>query len=440
MTRYGCILLAMVFGLSGLTSQPAGADVGSSLALGKGVDSAGDPVAANDAAFTFSEPIVRGQGGGPKPWTIPQPAALQKMGIRVGGWLEQGITFNGYGNGDGFNGTVGTNDLDGEYQMNQLWLYITKPINTQKRGWDIGGHVDLIYGTDWRFGINEGLEDRINGFDRQTYGLVIPQAYAEVGVGRLSVKLGHFAGILDYEVVPAVFNPFYSHSLGYGFTVPQLVTGVLSEYRFSQQFSIQSGFHRGWMKFEDNNNHLDLMSGFKWQSCDKLTSVAWAFSCGPQDDAGNQDRFVYSLIGKRQVTEKLQYILVHNLGWENNGDWRSNQDAEWYGINQYFLLKLNPKWQASARVEWLRDDDGARVFGPPPAAGIRAWERGPGFAGNFYELTLGVSYRPHPNVVFRPEIRWDWYDGTRNLAGDLPFRDGDRSTQFTVGGDVICTF
>ena len=70
----------------------------------------------------------------------------------------------------------------------------------------IGGHVDLLFGTDWRFGVNHGLEDRINSFSDQDYGMVIPQAYMEVAFNNLSVKLGHFAAILDYEVIPAPMN------------------------------------------------------------------------------------------------------------------------------------------------------------------------------------------------------------------------------------------
>ena len=105
----------------------------------------------------------------PKPWTIPQPCCLQRHGIRIGGWLEQGITFNSVDPGDRSNGPVATNDIDSEYQMNQMWMYIDRPVKTDGSGWDIGGHVDIMYGTDWRFGINHGLEDRINGFNRQTY-------------------------------------------------------------------------------------------------------------------------------------------------------------------------------------------------------------------------------------------------------------------------------
>ena len=136
-----------------------------------------------------------------EPWKLPQPCFLQQHKTVLGGWLEQGITFNDQ-DSDGFNGPVATNDMAGEYQMNQMWMYLHRPADTGGCGFAWGGHIDMIYGTDWRFGINHGLEDRINGFDYQSYGLVIPQAYLELAYNDLSVKLGHFAAILDYEAVP----------------------------------------------------------------------------------------------------------------------------------------------------------------------------------------------------------------------------------------------
>ena len=30
----------------------------------------------------------------PAPWSLPQPCLLQRTGFKLGGWLEQGITFN----------------------------------------------------------------------------------------------------------------------------------------------------------------------------------------------------------------------------------------------------------------------------------------------------------------------------------------------------------
>ncbi|HUT12672.1 MAG TPA: porin [Thermoguttaceae bacterium] len=372
-----------------------------------------------------------------KPWTLPQPCFLKQRGITMGGWLQQGITFNEHSPPSGFNATVGTNDWDSEYQMNQLWMYFVRPVQ-RGHGLDIGGRVDMIYGTDWRFGINQGLEDRINSLGN-SYGLVIPQAYVEIALNRWSVKLGHFAGILDYEAVPAVANPFYSHSLCYAFTVPQLVTGVLADYQASDRLSFQGGVHRGWMKFEDNNDRMDVMAGFKLNSSDKRTSLAYAISSGPQDAAGDNDRFVHSLVLQRQVTDRLKYILVQNLGSENNSG-PQGQDAEWYGINQYFLYAINPCWSANLRFEWLRDDDGVIVHGPPAAAGIRAWP-GEGYAGDFYEVTAGLSWRPSANLVVRPECRWDWYDGQASSGAlALPFNDGASDSQFTFGVDAILTY
>lgn len=380
------------------------------------------------------------------PWTMPQPCFLQRMGIRTGGWLQQGITFNPDNPDDGFNGPVATNDWDDEYQMNQMWLYFDRPADNGGCGWAVGGHVDLIYGTDYRFGINHGLEDRINQSEFQNYGLVIPQAYLEIAYNRLSVKLGHFAGILDYEVVPAILNPFYSHSYSYGYTVPQLVTGALADYKLNDQWSVQAGFHRGWFMFEDTNDTLDFMGGVKWVSLDQRTSVAYAVSVGPQDppadvnnNPGDQDRFVYSLVLQQQVTDKFKYILVHNLGIEQHA-LPTGQDAEWYGLNQYFLYTINPCWSANLRVEWLRDDDGARVAGPGNLPGVAAFS-GRQFTGNFYAITAGLNWRPHPNLLVRPEARWDWFDQEGPLGPTgLPFDGGNSDEQFTFGIDAIVTF
>ena len=68
------------------------------------------------------------------PWSLPQPCLLQRTGFKVGGWLQQGITFNSHHSDDGFNGPVATNDWDDEYQMNQLWLYLDRPAKTDGCG------------------------------------------------------------------------------------------------------------------------------------------------------------------------------------------------------------------------------------------------------------------------------------------------------------------
>jgi hypothetical protein len=380
--------------------------------------------------------------GDPKPWTIPQPCVLQNLGIKMGGWIEQGVTYNALGREQGFNGPVGTNDFNGEYQLNQLWLYFDKPIQNQGCGWDLGGHVDMMYGTDWRFGINHGLEDRINSFDRQSYGVVLPQFYMDVAYNDLTIRVGHMDDLLGYEVVPSVMNPLYSHSYAMAFSEPILVTGAIAMYNLTDRITVWGGFTRGWMQFEDYNTALDLTGGVKWISRNKRTEIDWGVDQGPQDVAGAQDRVTSAFVFKQMVGEKLQYVLQQNYGLQRNSTLGQTAlgDSAWYGLDQYFIYAINPKWKGVCRMEWFRDDDGIRVAGPPPQAGIRAWPEGPGFAGNFYEVTLGLNWKPTANLLFRPEARWDWYKGSTDVNGMLPFGAGDKDSQFLAGVDMIVTY
>ena len=103
------------------------------------------------------------------------------------------------------------NDRDSEYQMNQFWMTLERPVNTGGNGFDFGGRIDAAYGTDWRWNLNNGLENHINAFDGQTYGMMLPQAYAAMGYNELTVKFGTFEAIMDY-----------GHELAHGTLPPRI--------------------------------------------------------------------------------------------------------------------------------------------------------------------------------------------------------------------------
>ena len=373
---------------------------------------------------------------------LRQPPCLQNMGISLSGWVQQGITFNDEHPASRFNGPVDTNDRDGEYQMNQFWMTLQRPVNGDN-GFDLGGRIDLSYGTDWRWNISNGLENRINGPNDQTYGMMLPQAYVETAYHDLDVQLGHFDAILDYESLPAPSNYFYSHSYCYTYAVPHQVTGALANYRIDGNWSVQGGIHNGWNQFDEDSHSLDFLGGVRWQSSDRRTQVSYALTDGPQDPASDQNRFAYSLVIQEKLGPRSEYVLVHDLGVEDNAPTTGRQ-AQWYGLNQYYIYSISNQWAACFRAEWFRDQDGVIVDGPGTVPGVRAWSGG-GFAGNFYELTAGLNWRPHQNVIFRPEIRYDWYDGgigSYAVSGQpgLPFNDGRSSTQFLSAADLIVLF
>lgn len=375
------------------------------------------------------------------PFSLFKNCSLSKhLGIKVGGWIQQGYTVNTGNSADGFNGPVALNDFDDGYQLNQAWLYLDRQADTGGCGTAIGGHLDILIGTDWRYGINTGLEDRMAPIGNE-YGPVIPQAYMDVAWNNLTVRLGHYAGLLSYEQVPSVLNFFYSHSYTMGYAEPLLVTGVNANYKLTDRLSIDAGFHRGAMRFEDNNNELDFMGRISWASCDEKTKLRFAISAGPQDDAGVQDQYIYALIWEQTFSKRLRYALQHVAGVTQNGDlFNAGNDAEFYSLVNYLYYQMNPCWSAGMRLEWYRDDDGSRVAGVG-SIGRYGWASPPGFAGDFGALSLGFNWRPHTNVVVRPEARWDWYNGLDNGFTSLrPFDGGTRDRQFLIAADVVVTF
>ncbi len=252
-----------------------------------------------------------------KGWKVPQPSFLKQHGFELGGWLEQGITFSNYPNAP-FQRPGVHQQLERRVQMNQFWMFLDRPAKNDGEGWAWAHHLDMIYGTDWRIrhlprlgGPNQRLQPPILWSGDCT-------SVRRGGIQRSEVKVGHYAGILGYEVVAAPPNPFYSHSYAMAFSEPILVTGALAEYKLSQQWAILGGIDRGWMTFEDTNNIWDFMGGVRWTSCNKKTSVAYSVDTGPQDPDGVQQRFVSSLVFKHQFTDRFQYVLQHDLGQQKN--------------------------------------------------------------------------------------------------------------------------
>jgi hypothetical protein len=381
--------------------------------------------------------------GGPKPWKLPQPCVFQHLGIDMGGWVQQGITYNAWSPQDRFNGPQVTNDRSDEYQMNQAWMYFVRPTKTDGCGFDVGGRIDVVYGTDWRFGQCSGLEtnfDDPNSF----YGLVLPQFYLEVAYNDLTVKAGHFATLTSLEVVPAPLNFFYSHSyLMAGYYDPLLVTGLQAEYKLNDNWTAIGGFNQGWLAFNNQNDTLNFLGGAKWASDDKKSTLSAMVISGPtMTFAGFHDVTNCFLVYTHQFTDRLLWGAQVTAGRENQGSViNPGQDDQWYGTEQLFTYKLSPKWSTGLRYEWVQDNQGSRVAGIGNILGTaRGWSGAPGFAGAFSDLSLGLNYRPNMNWVIRPEARWDWYAGSRNVADQLPFNTFASSSQFTAAVDAIVMF
>mgnify|MGYP005840648749 CR=1 FL=1 len=354
------------------------------------------------------------------PWTIPQPCPTKALGMTLSGWASAGLYANGYQAAS--NGPLGFNSVGDGFNLHQLWVALDRTAELGGDGWDWGFHVDYVFGVDgpdtqsfgdqsWDFGWNAGRD----------YGSAIPQLYGELAYKDLKIKGGHFYTIIGYEVVQAPSNFFYSNAYTRYYGEPFTHTGFIASWKYNDHFTFHGGWTAGWdAGWENRTDGSTFLGGITCALTDKH-SLAWALSTGKLGD-GLGNVYMNSIVWTWKLQEKWTYVLQHDLGTVTG---LGIPNSEWYGINQLLLYNISDCWGLGLRFEWFRDDDGTRVVA--------------GNAGDYYELTAGLNWRPHANLVLRPEIRYDWYSGTLG-SGQGPFDHGRENQQLSGGFDLIFTY
>lgn len=296
--------------------------------------------------------------------------------FNVGGWFQFGYHSEN-------NGLF--NQRPDEIQLQQGWLYADKAADGSQ-GLDWGFRFDLVYGTDaadtQAFGNNSGRFDFENGFDNggpTGYGWAIPQAYIEVAEGDWSIIAGHFYTLAGYEVVSAPDNFFYSHSYTFVNSEPFTHTGVLGTWTVSDSIEFYGGWTAGWDTGFDQFGDGSTFLGGTSVSLTNFTSLTYITTFGDlgRRNAGNNS-YSHSIVLDTAVTENLNWVL--QTDYLDAGP----TDESW-GLNNYLIYTASDNVGYGLRTEWWRAN-----------------------SVSFYEVTAGINYRVHPNLIFRPEIRQDW--------------------------------
>lgn len=339
-----------------------------------------------------------------EPWELfPE----SRCGVKVGGWFQAGYN-------DKTDGKF--NSHPGRVHLHQGYLYAEKVADGQC-GWDWGFRTDLVYGVDGQdtqaFGNNAGRWDFVNGFDHGIYGWALPQAYAQVAYHDLSVKIGHFYTLEGYESVMAPSNFFYSHAFTMYNSEPFTHTGILGSYQASDKLTVHGGWTLGWdTGFDQYAQGNNFLGGLAYSLTDNVT-VTYMTCIGNLGWRG--EGYSHSLLFDFRLTEKLNYVLendwVETDGWYTVAGAFFPDERDDIGINQYLFYELNDCWKLGGRFEWWKRD-----------------------GSSLYEATAGVNWKPLPNFVLRPEVRYNWGDGlVNNFDPDLP-------SGWIFGIDGIITF
>jgi hypothetical protein len=208
-------------------------------------------------------------------------------GWRLHGFVNVGATANADNPASNFNGPVSFNDKE-FVRLHQLYGIFERAADTGGCGFDWGGRVDAMFGTDYVFTTAAGLElaqngtPHWNGFGNE-YGLALPQAYAELAYNALSVKVGHFYTPVGYQVVPANGNFFISQPYTFQYGEPFTHTGALASWKYTDEMTFYAGAINGWDKFDAVTDKLAFLGGFLYAPTHGKYTIFLTGTTGEED-------------------------------------------------------------------------------------------------------------------------------------------------------------
>lgn len=336
----------------------------------------------------------------------------ERTGIKLYGWANGGTTIANVRSSD--LSPMVFNDQKNDFMLNQAYLVLDRVVDTECDKVQLGGRLDVLYGTDARTTYALGLDTGANSgaispsaagspyysqgagfaqtprvistdnsqlgyttggyFVGSAYGVALPQAYANVylpfGNG-IDVKLGHFYTVIGYEVVTAPDNFFYSHVYTMNYGEPFTHTGALATVTVNDKLSVLGGINRGWDNFSDNNNAVSFQGGYIFKPTEDI-SLAQMFQTGPEQDEGAYAGGTWQAIIQRAGTtqslwrstistvaqmkfgceKKWSYVFHNDLSWQNIDAAAQNAFVGGRLVNQYNWYAIAQYLTYSVNDQW----------------------------------------------------------------------------------------
>ena len=168
------------------------------------------------------------------------------------------------------------------------------------------------------------------------------------------------------------------------------------------------------------------------------------------------NRTLVSTVYTNRLTDRLIYVFQNDNAWQFHANVQPGNvgqqagTAQWYSFANYLFWEFSPQWEGGVRLEYFRDNNGYIISAPlrneSQLNNPGYWADG--FAGTFWELTLGLNWYPNNNWVVRPEIRYDWFSPNASTTprpygkplGQAIGTGGNQLAQFYAGLDIIWQF
>jgi hypothetical protein len=353
----------------------------------------------------------------------PQAAASNHVetllgGLKLSGYAEASYSYSTEPSGTDIVGRI-FDRMQDQAMLNGLVVVLDKPYATDK--FSAGFHAELLFGQNASV-IKSG------GFSLGDHG-DIPHLYGTLNIptpngNGVQLRFGRMVTLMGLEVIEDIANPNWSE--GYQFIYVENFTalGLSAEHKFNRYLDAQLRMTNGWDVVQDNNSRKSFM-GRLGVYPDEKSSISFVGYLGPEQAVDSTaDRYGINVVLNRKVGGRSAVWLQGDYGREqaNAALPDPSQDAKWWAIGGWLTHDFTPAFGLALRADYLDDQNGARtsgVFGFPGNTGLKV---GSG--------TLTANIRAWPQVLVRPEVRYD--------RSDLPAFDGNKDqTTFSLSAAYI---
>lgn len=330
--------------------------------------------------------------------------------VTISGYLDLTYEYNFNNPKSGINNYRIFDTESNGFAVRMFQLMIDDPTNNPG---DVGFRVRLDFGEDAKIITPYGFSTSI--FD-------LEEAYvtykAPVGKG-LDLTFGKWEEIMGEEVIESKDDYNVSRSFLDEYAEPFTHTGLKASYTFNDKVSGLFAVINGWDDVEDNNSQVKPMAQVTITPIAPL-SLAFTGIYGPEEYHDNHDdRAAFDFVATYKATNKLTLVTNYDYGNEPHAG-LGGIDADWQGVAEYVNYVFTPKIDATARVEWFTDPEGART----------------GTAQDLVECTLTGDYKLNDNFRFRAEYRHDH----SNVASFENSTGGFNTDDNTISFETIFTF
>jgi hypothetical protein len=345
--------------------------------------------------------------------------ALDAKRLTISGWTELSFTASTARDSQL---PMGFNYRANEFHVQQNWLRLDLPVVTSGTTEpSFGFRSDwIIPGIDYRFTLPRGLwNSQLTGNDGQPnrYGVDPVQFYGvayvpTIGDG-LEVRIGRMFCQYGVESIAAVDNALASHAYTFIYD-PFTHTGAMATLKLDKTWSVQFGLMLGNDVFIDPAAHATFMGSVKWAPPDGRQSVliSTILNSGRYDVAEQfNNPNIFDVVYTHKLNDKLSWSFEGLFGYQLEVP--SIGDTHWFGILNYLTYTYSEKLSGTCRLEFFEDADGNRT----------------GYEGLYTALTAGLTFRPRKDMIFRPELRYDYNHESRPFEG--------KHGLFTATADVI---